>query len=35
MDGNKIYLEDVLTEEAYEWFESIENRLAIIQDLLR
>ena len=35
LDGNKIYLEDVLTEEAYEWFESVENRLAIIQDLLR
>lgn len=35
LDGNKIYLEDVLTEEAYEWFENVENRLAIIQDLLR
>lgn len=35
LDGNKIYLEDVLTEEAYEWFESVENRLAIIRDLLR
>lgn len=34
-DGNEIYLEDVLTKEAYKWFESVENRLAIIQDLLR